>query len=44
MEYEKNITKETIMSCLNFCESLGERKINTVKKGLVVKPIISLEL
>uniref|UniRef100_A0A2H8TQZ8 KRAB-A domain-containing protein 2 n=1 Tax=Melanaphis sacchari TaxID=742174 RepID=A0A2H8TQZ8_9HEMI len=48
MEYEinkkfKNITRETIMSYLNFCESC-ERKGNTVKKGLVVKPIVSSEM
>jgi hypothetical protein len=48
MEYEinkkfKNITRETITSYLNFCESC-ERKGSTVKKGLVVKPIISSEM
>jgi len=48
MEYEinkkfKSVTKETITSYLNFCESC-ERKGSTVKKGLVVKPIISSEM
>ncbi|KAF0722346.1 KRAB-A domain-containing protein 2-like [Aphis craccivora] len=48
MEHElnvkyKNITRECLMIYLNLCE-LCERKGKTVKKGLVVKAIISSEL
>ncbi|XP_060842993.1 KRAB-A domain-containing protein 2-like [Rhopalosiphum padi] len=48
MEYElnlkyKNITRETIMIFLNLCDHC-QKKGSTVKKGLVVKPILSSEL
>lgn len=48
MEHElnakyKNITRECLMIYLNLCE-LCQRKGKTVKKGLVVKPIISSEM
>lgn len=48
MEHElnnkyKNITREAIMLYLNLCESC-QKKGSTIKKGLVVKPIISKEM
>jgi len=48
MEHElnnkyKNITREAIMLYLNLCESC-QKKGSTIKKGLVVKLIISKEL
>ncbi|XP_026814091.1 LOW QUALITY PROTEIN: KRAB-A domain-containing protein 2-like [Rhopalosiphum maidis] len=48
MEHElnakyKNITRECLMIYLNLCE-LCQRKGKTVKKGLVVTPIISSEM
>ncbi|XP_060864326.1 KRAB-A domain-containing protein 2-like [Metopolophium dirhodum] len=39
----KNITREAIMLYLNLCESC-QKKGSTIKKGLVVKPIISKEM
>jgi IS30 family transposase len=48
MEHElnnkyKNITREAIMLYHNLCESC-QKKGSTIKKGLVVKPIISKEI